>query len=92
MGTGTKRHIHKYHKVNDVWACAFSDCTHFMPHNVASSVPGKKSKCWECGDEFILTLKNMRKDEPICNNCELGLNPDDLDDLEAFRKRVKENV
>lgn len=80
-GKGSKRHIHKYHKLSDgLWHCALSDCTHYMPSNVAACLPGKRSICWECGNEMILDDDNMKLEQPLCIIC---LNPQ-LDELSKF--------
>lgn len=70
--TGKLRHTHKYHKLEGLWHCALPDCSHYMPKNVASSVVGKRSLCWTCENEFILTPDNMRESMPQCDYC---LNP-----------------
>ena len=56
-----RSHVHKYilrnigkrDKPRKVYACALPDCTHFMPHKAL--VLGKKSICWQCEEEFIIT-------------------------------------
>jgi len=69
-----KKHIHKYHKINlaysRLWACALPDCNHYMPKHLENNVPGKKSICWECGNEMILDDHNMLNDKPICLSCD----------------------
>src|SRR5438128_1620838 len=76
-----KRHIHKYHKVTTgyttLWACAFPDCSHFMPKHIENNVIGKASICWHCSSNLILNSENMKDDKPICSSCKLGLKPDD---------------
>lgn len=67
--TGAKRHTHKYHKINGVWACALSDCTHYMPKNVALMIVGKSSICWACEQEFILTPNSLETNVPQCDDC-----------------------
>lgn len=69
-GRGSKRHTHKYHKLRDgLWHCALPDCTHYMPSNVAECLPGKRSICWQCGNEMILDDNSMKNENPICFNC-----------------------
>ena len=76
------KHTHQYHKVyphglgvttlgrvRGVWACALSDCTHYMPYNVANQVIGKASLCNRCMEPFILDEENMKNDKPICYVC-----------------------
>jgi len=73
MATKAKRHIHKYHRVDlggtEVWACALSDCNHFMPPHYTKLVEGKSSICWNCGESITLNKSNMIDDEPKCNDC-----------------------
>lgn len=73
MSTKSKRHVHKYHKLElsygPVWACALSDCNHYMPQHMTEMVCGKYSLCWTCGERFTLDTENMKNDKPICNDC-----------------------
>ena len=74
-----RKHIHKYHRIASgsyhVWACAFPDCNHFMPVNMAAMIPGKASVCYACFKQFILDDENMsyavreNNGEGICNVC-----------------------
>lgn len=72
----SKKHIHKYHKVETdagaLWACALPDCNHFMPSHYAKLLPGKGSICWSCDDLFVLDGQNMLESKPRCNECRLG--------------------
>src|SRR5258708_3419661 len=71
-----KKHTHKYHRIDmngsPVWACAFGDCTHYMPKHLNSMLDGKVSICWSCGDVFNLDPLNMKRDQPRCTNCTFG--------------------
>lgn len=73
----SKRHTHKYHKMKmgtvTVFACALSDCTHYMPSHMENMINGKKSICWECGDELIMDPVSMEMRLPKCANCRLGV-------------------
>lgn len=77
MSTKAKRHTHKYHKVevsgSKVWACALPDCNHYMPKHMENMVVGKKTYCWGCGEETILSPDNMKMDLPLCYECSHGL-------------------
>jgi hypothetical protein len=69
-----KKHVHKYFRteVNNqkVWACALSDCTHFMPKHLENLMHvGRKSICWDCGEHFVLGPLALNMDQPKCNNC-----------------------
>lgn len=85
-----KKHTHKYHKVSlngqDVWACALPDCTHYMPKHMEFAVIGKKSICWSCDLEFILTGALMNQDNPKCRDCSPAVNRimDVLEEMESF--------
>jgi hypothetical protein len=66
----SKKHTHKYERIDGVWCCALPDCSHFMPSNVrGGDVSGKRSVCWECKNEFILTIPLMKKAQPLCLIC-----------------------
>ena len=74
--TGSKKHIHKYKKLESgIWACALPNCTHYMPLNVADQVSGKVSICWECNQAFILDERAMENEHPVCIECSGELNP-----------------
>lgn len=83
MSTKAKRHTHKYHRIeiagNPTWACALSDCNHYMPPHMASMIPGKASFCWECNDGIILDAANMVEDKPRCVSCRSGISPDSIE-------------
>jgi len=83
MATKARRHIHKYHRValsyTNVWACALSDCTHYMPNTLENLVIGKKSICWKCEQPFIFDIESMKLDKPICSNCRLNVPEDETD-------------
>ena len=73
MSTKAKRHVHKYHQIDlnfvKVWACALPDCNHYMPHHLTSTVLGKYSYCWSCGEKITLDIENMKDDKPMCRTC-----------------------
>lgn len=82
--TGALRHIHRYHKTHPntrrnepVWACSLPGCSHFIPYN--TTVEGRKSLCWKCGQVFIMTETEMAMDNPECPSCALGIDTDTLD-------------
>lgn len=93
MASKNKRHVHKYHKVSlgytDVWACALPDCTHYIPQYSEPLVNGKRSLCWECGDEFILHPIAMKDRAPNCDNCRLGVKPAEVEMSEELRKKLE---
>ena len=98
-----KKHVHKYHLVpfvnttRNVWACALADCNHYMPEHMNNLMPGKSSICWNCGKQFQLSEESMKRNEPICIQCELkerGIDLDvtNIDELIAtIGKATKEN-
>lgn len=81
----TKNHVHKYKYItvgkksspHKVYACTLADCTHFIPHHQERLVVGKKSICWECGKEMIITPDIFRKKtvKPRCFKCRGKDNP-----------------
>lgn len=52
-----------------VWACALSDCSHYMPSHMTIMINGKASLCWKCGEKFTLNPANMRMIQPECDSC-----------------------
>ena len=72
------KHTHKYMRraIYDgkykVWACGFSNCSHYMPvHTGDNLMEGKRSICNMCGNPFTLTYTNMQTDTPTCSQkCE----------------------
>lgn len=73
----TLNHVHKYiyknigsrEKPRRVYACAHPECSHYTPN--VSLVRGKKSVCWQCNEEMILTNDIVRKRivKPRCLVC-----------------------
>lgn len=99
MSTKAKRHVHKYHKIplgsTPVWACALSDCNHYMPKHLESMITmgTKASICWVCGNEFVLKGDALNMDKPICDKCnaivtEMGESPNMTRDSLLDRTRT----
>ena len=86
-------HIHKYIKKRigknkyEVFACGFADCTHFIP---ASLALGKRSICWRCGIEMIIT--NIRLTKQHCINCTKGRKVNDVELLRGLEGLINEKV
>lgn len=91
-----KRHIHKYvlrdigssQKPRKVYACAHSDCTHFMPSK--ELVIGKKSICWQCGEEFIMNawIVSREKVKPRCNDCRRASKKDKNPEVQKANEQI----
>jgi hypothetical protein len=81
LKTGAKRHTHRYHNIAGRWHCSLPDCTHFMPGNVADNIVGKKSVCWDCGNEFLLDEISLAMDKPICAACNTESSTDKVADF-----------
>lgn len=69
----SKKHTHKYKKViqkpsgRTIWACALPDCSHYTTPEL---VVGKKSICFTCDEEFVLTKALMsQRVRPSCAPC-----------------------
>lgn len=94
-GKGSKKHIHKYHRVRIadvyVWACALDDCTHYMPKHMENMIPGKASVCWECKQPVcIMGTDNMDSDNPVCIDCASGVTASAADAERERRARLRE--
>lgn len=94
--SGAKRHVHKYFRgPSDLWGCGFGDCTHVMPTNMTFMMPGRKSVCWICAEQFLLTPANLRQIKPLCNDCWLkahAIDPTNTYQVieELIRKKTEE--
>ena len=81
-----------YHRIriarDTVYGCAVTGCTHYMPKHMEALLPGAKSQCWSCGNEFPLDNEALTMDEPTCRKCR---NP--VDDIisEFLNKGVFDN-
>ena len=56
----------KYKSGNTIFFCCLPDCT--FKTNIALAL-GKRSLCWRCGQEFILSEYSLRLAKPHCENC-----------------------
>lgn len=74
----SRRHPHKYHRVDleyaKVFSCALPECSHYMPKHMEKTLPGKQSVCWGCDEVFILDEDALKSDRPMCIKCRTGIN------------------
>lgn len=66
-----EKHIHKfrrhtYETGGVIYFCALPDCA--VKIKPALTL-GKRSICWRCGNEFIMTLYSIKLANPHCENC-----------------------
>jgi hypothetical protein len=69
-----QKHIHKYRRVKlgrdktyTVYACAFPDCTHYMP---TDRIVGRRTICWVCDKPTIIWKdRNGVLAKPHCKDC-----------------------
>ena len=52
----------------ETYRCVFPGCTHYVPYENAV---GRKSVCWTCGEELILTKDRLKAKRPIHEHCQL---------------------
>lgn len=50
----------------EVMKCTVPECTHYIALELAI---GRKSICWVCEEEMILTKENVRNNKPIHRDC-----------------------
>lgn len=67
----TQKHTHKFKRLkyksgNVTFFCTLPDCSQKI--NPALAL-GKRSICWRCGEEFIMTEYALRLAKPHCENC-----------------------
>lgn len=94
------KHTHKYKyvnigkidKPNKVYACTKADCTHYMPANSEKLLIGKKTICWQCLKETILTPDMISRHvvKPRCYDCRTGStkNPKKKEEMKAIDSAV----
>lgn len=65
-------HTHKYERVRlgasgyIVFKCTVPDCPHFINKKL---VVGKKTICWRCGHEAVMTKQMAEFKKPHCRQC-----------------------
>lgn len=67
----TEKHVHKLKRIkyksgNVSLFCVMPDCSFKI--NPALAL-GKRSLCWRCGNEFLLTEYSLRLAKPHCESC-----------------------
>jgi hypothetical protein len=53
-----------------IYRCVLPDCPHYVPMMMAV---GRKSICWKCGNEMVLTIRNIKTKKPKHRECVLGV-------------------
>lgn len=66
-----EKHIHKFKRLkyksgNVIFFCSLPDCTSKI--NPALAL-GKRSICWRCGKDFIMSEYSLRLAKPHCDAC-----------------------
>ena len=78
------KHLHTYERMNrpkdSYFRCIHPDCTHYIHKSLLS---GKRASC-SCGEEFILTLDDLKLKNPHCAFC--GKNPQPRIEDEAIEE------
>lgn len=74
QASAKQQHVHKFKKLryksgNEIFFCALPDCSQKI--NPALAL-GKKSICWRCGEEFIMSEYALRLAKPHCEGCHKG--------------------
>jgi transcription elongation factor Elf1 len=65
-------HVHKYKRMRGMkkgskwFRCMIPECNHYIRKQL---VVGKKSICWVCNAEFIITEKEAELARPHCKKC-----------------------
>jgi formylmethanofuran dehydrogenase subunit E len=66
------KHLHIYerskpkHVKPQIFRCVDPDCSHYTTREF---LIGKRSRCIQCGTEFILDLVQLANKKPKCINC-----------------------
>lgn len=86
------KHVHKYLRVRlgkdkkfIVFRCVLTDCPHFIRREF---IIGKRTICWRCGAEFVMTAKTQQL-KPHCHpNCDARII--EIEDAEIERSSIEE--
>lgn len=77
-----QKHTHKFKRLtyksgNQIFFCALPDCSVKISTALAL---GKRSLCWRCGEEFIMSEYSLRLAKPHCDKCHRpkGVNKEDI--------------
>ena len=68
----SKSHIHTYARIKkrpNQLRCLHPDCSHTTERDLAV---GKRALCPFCGEQYILTWRELRLAKPHCSNCTKG--------------------
>lgn len=64
--------VHKYQrfkskKDNPIFKCMLDNCPHYLPQDFL--VLGRRTICWGCGLEFLMTRDKIHVNKPKCDGC-----------------------
>jgi hypothetical protein len=65
------------------WRCVLPGCNYFIHIGLAHILPGKRSICWGCSEEFTLDEHALEDDEPKCSACRFREKGIVVEDVEA---------
>jgi hypothetical protein len=96
--TEKPKHVHKlkrlvYKTGNAIFFCTMPDCNFKINIKLAL---GKRSICWLCGNEFIMTDYSLRLAKPHCEDCHKPKHPvhieptsdlKEIENAEALREK-----
>ncbi len=86
-----EKHIHKlkrlrYKSGNEIFFCVLPDCN--KKFNIALAL-GKRSLCWRCGEEFIMSDYSLRLTKPHCENCHKPKKEVDISFIPEFNNPIR---
>lgn len=89
-------HIHKYQEVDIgvnkeylVWKCADPDCPTPGHYLIPALVENRKSICFKCDKELILTKAMMSRKKPLCPFCREGVSRPSEDIIKNMLANMK---
>lgn len=89
-------HIHKYQEVDIgvnkeylVWKCAHPECPKPGHYLRPMLVENRKSICFKCDKEFVLTKALMSRKKPICPYCKEGVSRPDREMIDKILANMK---
>lgn len=92
--------IHKYQRVDlgssygkkqhFVFRCMLPNCSHYLPQLALAE--GKKTYCWRCDKECVMTREMVGRVKPVCRNCKKSKKDNPIIDADMVEKFAKMNI
>jgi len=79
-------HTHRYRRMKTgTFRCILPGCRHYLTKEFAEGV---MSNCYRCGQDFVLTKRNMKLETPHCDSCTHRRNIPNLDEFQKLLNKI----